>query len=71
LLQAELLTTVKVVVGVEDSRNSLSSLLISYGALVFTRVELLEVEFAAGSLASPETQVVASASLVAGNYTNK
>jgi hypothetical protein len=55
LLQAKLFTTVKVVVGVEDSRNSLSTLLISYGALVLARVELLEVEFAASSLASPET----------------
>jgi hypothetical protein len=41
------------VVGIEHSGNSLSTLLIRYRALVLARVELLEIELAAGSLAAP------------------
>jgi hypothetical protein len=61
------LGTYILVVGVEHSRDSLSTLLVRNGALVLSRVELLEVKFAARSLATPETEVVASTSLVSGN----
>jgi hypothetical protein len=55
------------VVGVEHSRDGLSTLLIRDGALVLARVKLLEVKLAAGSLATPETEVIASTGLVSGN----
>jgi hypothetical protein len=61
------LGTYILVVGVEHSRDSLSTLLVRDGALVLARVELLEVKLAARSLATPETEVVASTSLVSGN----
>jgi hypothetical protein len=61
------LGTYILVVGVEHSRDSLSTLLVRDGALVLSRVELLEVKLAARSLATPETEVVASTSLVSGN----
>jgi hypothetical protein len=82
LLQAKLLTAVEaavvrhkltycgvylLVVRVENSRNGLGTLLISYRALIVTVVELLEVELAAGSFAAPKAEVVASACLVSGN----
>jgi hypothetical protein len=82
LLQAKLLTAVEtavvrykftdpemcsLVVRVENSRDGLGTLLISYRALIVTVVELLEVELAACSFAAPKTEVVASASLVSGN----
>jgi hypothetical protein len=55
------------VVGVEHSRDGLSTLLIRNGALILARVELLEVELATSSLATPETEVVAGTGLVSGN----
>jgi hypothetical protein len=58
------------VIGVKHSRNGLGALLVRYGAFILARVELLEVEFAASSLATPETKVVACASLVSGYYQN-
>lgn len=83
LLQTELLTTLKavllldiilwisrlysLVVGVENGGDGLGTLLISYRALVFARVELLEVKLAASSFAAPKTQIVASAGLVSRN----
>ena len=68
LLETKLLTTLEVVVGVQNSGNSLSTLLVRYRALVFARVELLEIEFAAGSLAAPEAEVVACAGLITRNW---
>jgi hypothetical protein len=63
LLKTKLLAALEIVVGVQDSRDSLSALLIRYGALVLSRVELLEIELATGSLAAPETEVIASTGL--------
>jgi hypothetical protein len=56
------------VVGVEHSRDGLRTLLVSDGALVLARVELLEIELAASCLASPQTEVVACVGLVTGDY---
>jgi hypothetical protein len=82
LLQAKLFTTVEalhvrynhrssrmysLVVWVEHSRDCFGTLLLGYGALVLARVELLEIKLAAGCLATPKTEVVASAGLVSGN----
>lgn len=67
LLQAKLLTTLKVVVGVEHRGDSLSTLLVRHRALVLARVELLEIKLAASGLAAPKTKVVASTSLVSRN----
>jgi hypothetical protein len=58
------------VVGVEHGRDGLSTLLVRDRALVLARVELLEVELATSSLAAPETEVVAGASLVTRNWSN-
>jgi hypothetical protein len=68
LLQSKLLTTVKVIVGVEDSADSLSSLLVGHGALVVTTVELLEVKLSAGSLAGPQTHVIGCRSVESWNW---
>ena len=64
LLEAKLLTALKVVVGVQNSGNGFSTLLVRYRTLILARVELLEIEFAASSLAAPETEVVAGTGLV-------
>jgi hypothetical protein len=56
------------VVGVEHGRDGLSTLLVCDGALVLARIELLEVKLATGSLAAPETKIVAGASFVSRNW---
>jgi len=53
LLQAKLLTTLKVVVGVEYGTDGLGTLLVANRAFVVTTVELLEIKFSACSLAGP------------------
>lgn len=68
LLQTKLLTTVKVVIRVQDGADGLRTLLISYGALVVTAVEFLEIEFSTSSFAGPETQVVGSWGFETGNW---
>lgn len=67
LLQTELLAALQVVVGVQDSTDSLSSLLVSDRALVVSVVELLEVELSARGLTGPESEVVGRRRVVARN----
>lgn len=67
LLQSQLLTTVQVIVGVQDSGDGLGSLLVVDRLLVFTRVELLEIKLSTGRLAGPETKVVRGTRVVAGD----
>jgi hypothetical protein len=55
LLQTKLLTTIEIIIGIQDSADGLSTLLICDGALVVTAVEFLEIEFSTGSFAGPET----------------
>lgn len=55
LLQAELLSTLQVVVGVEDGADRLGTLLVGDRVFIVTAVEFLEVKLAAGSLAGPQT----------------
>ena len=68
LLKTKFLAALEIVVGVQDSRDGFSALLIRYGALVLPRVELLEIELATGSLTAPETEVIASTGLVTRNW---
>lgn len=58
LLKTELLSTFKVVVWIQDSRDSLGALLLGNGTLIVTRVKLLEVELPGCSLGGPQSQVV-------------
>lgn len=67
LLQAELLASLEVVVGVKHGADGFGALLIGDGAFVVAIVELLKVEFAARSLAGPETKIVCGGGGVAGN----
>lgn len=67
LLEAQLLASLEVVVGVEDSTDGLSALLVGNGAFVVAIVELLEVELAARGLGGPQAQVVGRRGIVAGN----
>lgn len=64
LLETQLLTSLQVVIGVEDSADGLSTLLVGDGAFVVTAVELLEIEFTSGGLAGPQSQVVGSRGVV-------
>jgi hypothetical protein len=41
--------------------------LISYGALILSRVELLKVEFTTGGLAAPQTEIVGGSGVVSWN----
>jgi hypothetical protein len=56
------------VIGIQHSRDGLGTLLISHGALILARVELLEVELSTRGLAAPQTKVVAGWGLVSGNW---
>lgn len=67
LLETQLLTSLQVVIGVEDGADGLSTLLVGNGAFVVTAVELLEIELASGGLAGPESQVVGSGGIVTGD----
>ena len=67
LLQTKLLTTIEVVVGVQDSRDGLCTLLICYRALVITTIELLEIKLSACGLGRPQTQVVRRVSVETWN----
>lgn len=60
LLQTKLLTTIEIVVRVQDRTDGLSTLLVSHGALVITAVELLEVKLSTGSLTRPQAQIISS-----------
>lgn len=55
------------VIGVQHGRDGLSSLLIGDRALIFSRVELLEIKFTGCCFAAPETEIVRGRSLVTGN----
>jgi hypothetical protein len=68
LLQTKLLTTIEIIIGIQDSADGLSTLLICDGALVVTAVEFLEIEFSTGSFAGPETQIVGSSSIESRNW---
>lgn len=67
LLETQLLTSLQVVVGIEDGADGLSTLLVGDGAFVVTTVELLEIEFAPGGLAGPQPQVVGSRGVITGD----
>ena len=67
LLETELLSTIQIVIGIQDGADRLGTLLVCHRALVLSGVELLEVEFSAGSLAGPQSQVVCGCRCVPRN----
>ncbi|GJC79271.1 hypothetical protein ColLi_02109 [Colletotrichum liriopes] len=67
LLQAELLSTLEIVVGVQDSADGLGALLVGDRVFVVAAIELLEIKLAAGGLAGPQTQVVGGGGRVTRN----
>jgi hypothetical protein len=58
LLQAQFLAALQAVVGVEDRRDGLGTLLVRHGLLILSRVELGEVELTMRRLTRPQSQVV-------------
>ena len=60
LLKTKLLTAIEIVIGVQDSTDSLSTLLVTNRALIIATVKLLEIKLSACSLTGPETQVIGS-----------
>ena len=68
LLKSKLLTTVEVIIGIQDSTDGLGTLLVCNRTLVVTAVKFLEIEFSTGSFAGPETQIVGSSSIESRNW---
>ena len=67
LFQTELFTTVQIVVGIQHCRDRLCALLITNGGLVFTRVELLEIELSFRSFRRPKSEIVCGRGAIARN----
>jgi hypothetical protein len=67
LLKSKLLTTVEVIIGIQDSTDGLGTLLVCNRTLVVTAVKFLEIEFSTGSFAGPETQIVGGMSIESRN----
>ena len=68
LLQAQLLTALQAVVGVEDGRDGLGTLLVRHRLLILSRVELGEVELTVRRLARPQSQVVGCSCTIARHW---
>jgi len=68
LLQAKLFATVKIVVGVQNCTDGLSTLLICNRALVVATIELLEIKLSTSGFARPETQIVGSRGVKSRNW---
>jgi hypothetical protein len=65
LLQAQLLAALQAVVGVENRRDGLGTLLVRHGLLILSGVELGEVELTVRRLARPQSQVVGCSCTIA------
>jgi hypothetical protein len=64
----EIFRGVILIVGIQHGGDGLGALLVGDRALILPRVELLEVEFATGSLAAPQTKIVRRARGIARNW---
>src|SRR5947207_8835027 len=60
LFQAQLFSTIQVIIWVKHGRYGLRALLVSHGTFIITRVEFLKIKLATCSLARPEPKVIRS-----------
>ena len=67
LLQTQLLSTIKIVIWVQNGRNGICALLVRHGAFIVTRIKFCKVKLSACCLARPQSQVVGSFGPVSGN----
>jgi hypothetical protein len=67
LFQPKFFSALQIVVGVQNSADGLSSLLIGNRTLVITIVELLEIKLSTRSFAGPQSQIVCCGCVVPGD----
>lgn len=67
LLETEFLSSLEVVVGVQNRTDGLGALLVGDRAFVVATIEFLKVELAASRLARPKSEVVRGRSIISRN----